>query len=196
MTWIKLDDAFDQHPKLLEVGPVAAWTFVRSLCYSNRNLTDGVITRAVARELAGSGRKGQRLVKALVVARLWEVRGSAYRIHDYLHYQPSRSYVEDLRRAKAEAGRAGGVRSGEARRSRSEAEREAAPKHSDSRVLKANGKQQGTPVPGPVPEPDRATSSLREDRRNGEPMRHVSGAVARVLAQAARVIDASEPPIP
>jgi hypothetical protein len=196
MTWIKLDDAFDQHPKLLEVGPVAAWVFVRSLCYSGRNLTDGLITRAVARELAGSGPKAQRAVSALVAARLWEMTTGGYAIHDYLDYQPSRSDVEKLRRAKAEAGRAGGLRSGEERRSKSEAEAEAASKHRASDLLEATGKQNGTPVPGSVPGPARATSSRRSGTKDDGEMRHISLAVAELSRRSAPLIDAEEPVIP
>ncbi|TMQ62541.1 MAG: hypothetical protein E6K78_11485 [Candidatus Eisenbacteria bacterium] len=200
MTWIKLDDAFDQHPKLLEVGPVAAWVFVRSLCYSGRNLTDGLITRAVARELAGSSRQGQRVVSALVAARLWEITTGGYAIHDFLEYQPSRASVLAVRLTKAEAGRLGGLRTGAARRSRLEAEHEAPAKHGASDLLeangKANGKQNRTPVPGPVPGPDRAPSSRRSGTKDDGAIHHISVALAQIAHRSASTGDADEPLIP
>jgi hypothetical protein len=177
VTWIKLDDAFDQHPKLVEVGPLAAWLYVRGLCYANRNLTDGRISRAVARELAGRGPKGQRLVVALLAARLWETTTEGYAIHDFLEYQPSRADVMKLRLTKADAGRLGGVRSGQARRSKFEAQPEAAPKHAASSAHEAEANPR---TPYPVPEPDRATSSLREESRRGGGLRPISDILAAV----------------
>ena len=43
MSWVKLDDQFSDHPKLLKVGPLAGWLWVSSLAYSSRYLTDGFI---------------------------------------------------------------------------------------------------------------------------------------------------------
>jgi hypothetical protein len=175
MPWVKLDDNFDTHPKLVEVGPQAAWVFVRSLCYSNRHLTNGVISKAVARDLAGGRAK---LVSALVSVGLWQLDAGGYRIHDYLDYQPSREEILRVRETKAAAGRVGGIRSGEVRRGKAEAEREAVAKHDGSSLLQADPKQARTPVPVPVPKPDRATSSLREGSRRGNGLRHIGEAIA------------------
>src|SRR5687768_15366153 len=87
VTWIKLDQGFPEHPKLIEAGPVAAWLHVRALGYCNRNLTDGAISYAIARELA-PGKAGQSLVRKLVAAGLWEITRTGYAIHDFLEYQP------------------------------------------------------------------------------------------------------------
>ncbi len=41
MSWIKIDDQFSDHPKIIEAGPLAGWLYVSSLCYCGRYLTDG-----------------------------------------------------------------------------------------------------------------------------------------------------------
>lgn len=137
MPWFRLDDNFDTHPKLVEVGPQAACVFVRGLCYSNRDLTDGVISKAVARELAGGRTK---LESALVAVGLWHLDVGGYRIHDFLDFQPSRADVLEVRAKKAAAGHVGGVRSGEVRRGKVEAEREAGAKHGASSLPEADAK--------------------------------------------------------
>ena len=46
--WIKLDDRFDEHPKILAAGPMALVAQVRALCYSGRHLTDGHLSEEAA----------------------------------------------------------------------------------------------------------------------------------------------------
>lgn len=107
MPWIRFEDNFPEHPKVLEAGPRAAWLHVRAIAYCARHLTDGQVSLAVVKTL--NGRKG--LTDALVKAKLWDRHGDGFTIHDYLHYQPSRAAVEEQRQIKAEAGRKGGLNS-------------------------------------------------------------------------------------
>jgi uncharacterized phage protein (TIGR02220 family) len=51
LAWVRLDDHFDQHPKLQAVGPIGLAMFVSGLAYCNRNLTDGFIPWSAARGL-------------------------------------------------------------------------------------------------------------------------------------------------
>lgn len=51
MPWIRLDDHFDQHPKIVSVGPVGMAMWVAGLAYCNRNLTDGFIPWSAAQTL-------------------------------------------------------------------------------------------------------------------------------------------------
>ena len=46
MAWVKLDDHFAEHPKVVQAGPVAGFLFVAALCYANRHLTNGFIPAA------------------------------------------------------------------------------------------------------------------------------------------------------
>lgn len=92
MTWVRLDDHFADHPKILAAGPPAGWLYVCGLCYSARHLTDGFLATAQVRRLA-EVRNPIALADQLVAAGLWEKVEGGYRIHDYLHYNPSRARV-------------------------------------------------------------------------------------------------------
>ncbi len=128
MAWVKIDDQFTDHPKVLEVGPLAECLFVRGLCYAARYLTDGLVPVAHLRRMADF----DAITEAgkLVAAGLWEDAEGGYQIHDYLDYQPSREDALSIREKRAEAGRIGGLRSGESRR-------EAKPKQDASPLLEA-----------------------------------------------------------
>lgn len=53
MPWVKVDDHFDEHPKMAAVGPVGWGVWLAGLAYCNRNLTDGFIPRTVAKGIGG-----------------------------------------------------------------------------------------------------------------------------------------------
>lgn len=142
MAWVRIDESFTEHPKVLAAGADAAWLFVAGLCYCNRNRTNGFIP-AAALSLLSVSRKARALAATLVDVNLWEAADGGWEVHDYLHYQPSRADISetDTRRytAKAEAGRLGGLASGVARRkhqgSNSEAEGQAEPKQIEARSV-------------------------------------------------------------
>lgn len=110
MGWVRLDDAFYDHQKFIEAGPLAGWLWVCSLAWSNRNLTDGFIpANQVPRlasfdgfahhmwsgELMGGGEDVdvRDLAGDLVSLRLWDEVEGGYRIHDFHDYQPSAEQV-------------------------------------------------------------------------------------------------------
>jgi hypothetical protein len=93
MTWVKLDDQFADHPKVLEAGPLASWLYVCSLTYSARILTDGFIPKAQVRRLADV-ENAQELADKLVEVGLWDCVENGYQIHDYLDYNPSADTVK------------------------------------------------------------------------------------------------------
>lgn len=162
MSWVKLDDGFAEHPKVIAAGPLAGWVHVCGLCYCNRNLTDGYVPRAIARRLADFEHVGletggvpgmvavgvdvdcELLVEILVEVGMWEEVEGGYVIHDYLDYNPSKEDVlakrSDLSAKRSEAGKKGaesrwnGKRDGKAMANESQVERQ------------TNG-------PEPVPEP-------------------------------------------
>ena len=53
MTWVKLDDAINEHPKLAQVGGFGLALQVAALAYCNRNLTDGYLARNTVTGLVG-----------------------------------------------------------------------------------------------------------------------------------------------
>src|SRR3990167_275444 len=114
MSWVKIDDHFPEHPKVLMAGPQAAWLYVCGLAYASRNLTDGLIPASQVKRLAEVP-TAPKLATKLVEVGLWEQVGGGYIIHDYLEYNPTREEVLARRETRAEAGRRGGKRSVETR---------------------------------------------------------------------------------
>src|SRR5262245_56893589 len=97
---------------------------IRALCYASRHLTDGFVPNAVLPTLlAGLEAFAIERIPAkefdwpahLVRHGLWEeVMASmapaiaiGWQLHDFLEYNPSKSSIEKLRKAKAKAGRKG-----------------------------------------------------------------------------------------
>lgn len=137
MTWVKLDDHFDEHPKIAAVGPLGIALWVCGLAYCNRNLTDGFIPGSIARRLCGwefdfpdgsaatvliGGERNQESIdqigfvpdglvvpNMLVAVGLWENVPGGFQVHDYTDFQPSKAQIEAERQQKASAGRAGGL---------------------------------------------------------------------------------------
>ena len=98
MSWVKLDDQFTDHPKVIAAGPMAGWLYVCGLTYCSRYLTDGFIPTAQVRRLADL--KGtDRLASALVDAGLWDRCDGGYMVHDYLEYNPNAEKVRAERSA-------------------------------------------------------------------------------------------------
>jgi hypothetical protein len=97
VTWVRIDDALPEHPKVAGLSDAAFRVHVSALCYSARNLTDGFIGDGL-QKLYG----WQRRARELVEAGLWEPEAGGHRIHDYLDYNPAASTVEEERAAARE----------------------------------------------------------------------------------------------
>lgn len=126
--WVKIDDRFAEHPKLMAAGALAWGVWAEAMAYCNRNLTDGFIPVAVAEAFGGrwrtrvDGRVWQAFVHcgdemiavdaefvaaALADAGLWHRVDGGYQIHDYADYQPTKAQVmveREQRHAVASAG--------------------------------------------------------------------------------------------
>lgn len=134
---------------------------VAALCYSNRELTDGFVPRAIARRLldwsaedeAGrrwrisrvSGMSGddvdaEWVIGLLLDAGMWHETAGGYRIHDYDEYQPSKADVLELSAKRSAAGRKGGL-----------AKAKAGAKQEPSKS-QSNSVAKTYPEPEPVPE--------------------------------------------
>ena len=114
MGWVRLDDQFPQHPKVIGIGPLGIAMQIAGLCYCNRYLTDGFVPESAIptlldfRELDqhafnGVGGVCWMAVEKLVSSGIWERVGGGYNIHDYLFYQPSKARVlkeRELNRAR------------------------------------------------------------------------------------------------
>lgn len=162
MPWVRIDDHFDEHPKMQQVGPIAWGFWLAGLAYCNRNLTDGFIPWTKARTLCSfevvedsgvvwelsrvSGHSGEEITSEWIIDLLVEVglwierknpngRIDGYEVHDYPEYQPLKAQIEEERAKKVAAGQAGGQASAQAR-------------------AQAKSKQSSTPYPNPYPVPE------------------------------------------
>ena len=112
MPWIRFEDNFPQHPKVLALSDAAFRLHVSAIGYAAQHLTDGHVSSAALRSLT----RRTSLPAELVVAGLWETNADGYNVHDYLHYQPSRADVQAHRDADRERKKADGIRSGKVRK--------------------------------------------------------------------------------
>jgi hypothetical protein len=159
MAWVKLDDHFDQHPKIAQLSDSAVALFVASLAYSNRNLTDGFIPRQVGLgQLRYCDGNTTPPINELEAVGLWEQVTGGWSIHDYDEYQPSRESVLADRAAARDRKAKSRMKSREV-----------------SRGDMARTNTGVTPPPVPVPVPQEATTTP-----NGFTAFHAKRAVAAV----------------
>ena len=107
MTWVNLDDKMPEHPKNVGLSDGAFRLHVSAICYSNRFLTDGIISADMITQLVPKYRKTylDELLRQAVWIEL--VPEESYMIHDYLDWNKSRAWVLARRKASAEGGRKG-----------------------------------------------------------------------------------------
>lgn len=109
MTWAKLDDQLHADPRLLAAGLEAFGLYCAALSWMGAFLTDGEITAAQVKRIAG--RKAAALAARLVEAGFWESKpGDKWGVISWETPLISRRQVEDNRARKSSAGRAGAER--------------------------------------------------------------------------------------
>lgn len=148
MVWFKIDDKLHEHSKAHRAGveAIGLWALAGSYCGDNEN--DGFVPERVLTRWVPTAAKGKRLAQRLVDVALWlpgELDGErGWWFHDWKEFQPTAAEIADKRRKKAEAGRLGGLASGQTRR-------EASAKAGASQVVEANANPDPTrPVPDPL----------------------------------------------
>ena len=113
MPWIKLDDQWMDHPKIIRAGRDARDMWLASITWCAKHSTDGFFPPELLPSLyimAGIDVANcQTLASTLLEVCLWERTETAYHIHDYLNYQPTKEQTEINKKARSDAGRAGGV---------------------------------------------------------------------------------------
>jgi hypothetical protein len=162
VTWVKLDDQFFRNAKVLRAGRDARDLYLAGLCFCAGSLTDGHIPRNALRMLGAEADIGDPAAAAdrLMLVGLWHATGDGFTVHDWRTYNPSAEQVRTTREHRAEAGRLGGVRSGESRRSHiDEANGKQNASGFASPVLEANAKQNRTPSPVRGTDLDKAAAS-------------------------------------
>jgi hypothetical protein len=113
MPWARIDDAFDDHPKVLAVleheqggAAIGLWTLCLTWAHRNtlkRGKTPGLIPASLPRRYLGPGARD--LAALLVKEGLWEplAEGDGWHIHDFDLYLPT----EKTSAARSEAGKKG-----------------------------------------------------------------------------------------
>jgi hypothetical protein len=113
MPWVKLDDQWIDHPKIISAGRDARDMWLASLTYCAKHLTDGYFPTNLLPTLAVMAgvdvANCQALATVLLDVGLWEADGNQYMVHDYLDYNPTKEQVQINHAARSEAGRAGGL---------------------------------------------------------------------------------------
>lgn len=102
MTWVKLDDNFPDHPRVVGLTDRAFRTHVAGLCYCAKYLTDGNVPTSALRAIGP-----RKTAQELEAAGLWAKTDHGWMIRDYLDYNPSRADVETERERRREAGAKG-----------------------------------------------------------------------------------------
>lgn len=111
MPWFRVDDVLADHPKVIMAGNAAMGLWVRAGAWSMKHLTDGFVPEAVL-PILGTAKEAEALVRV----GLWVTSEGGYTFHAWEGRQPTKDEVEDRRAKRAEAGRKGGLKSGESRR--------------------------------------------------------------------------------
>ncbi len=103
MTWLKIDDRFAEHPKVIGLSAQAFRLHVAGLCRCAAHLTDGRLTERDVRVLTPicGLTTWKRYVNELISAGLWIVQPHGWSIKDYLDYNPSSVKVKEQRERHA-----------------------------------------------------------------------------------------------
>lgn len=165
MAWVRVDDAFYDHPKFQNTNALGIAAWITALAWSNRNLTDGYIPRSVAARLvnldgisltfgmAGRDANAYDGIDQLLDCGAWvEVEGG-YQIVNYLEFQPSADEVKARREGNA-------LRQAQFRRRKAE--------QSDSNAG-SNGVTNGDVTRAPNPNTQKIKTIAHADARAGDP---------------------------
>jgi hypothetical protein len=98
MPWVRIDDHFPDHPKVVQAGPLGIALHVAALCYCSRHLTDGFVPAAVVPNLLPTAQNvtpevTRDISVTLLEVGMWTEVRNGFQIHDYLDYNPSREKV-------------------------------------------------------------------------------------------------------
>jgi hypothetical protein len=126
--WTKLDDALIDHRKIFAAGDligkngtaIALGFYALGLMYTNKHLTDGHLTETVVKRWRNYVEQPLRVADVMVSSGLWDREPDGFRVHDFHHHNPRAADVhehrQNLSEIRSRSGRAGGLKSGEARK--------------------------------------------------------------------------------
>lgn len=99
MAWIKIDDSFPDHPKVIGLSDLAFRLHIRGLCYSGKYLTDGFVPYQAVNGMLNDEQHTRKPSDELEDVGLWIRVEKGFQIHDYLAHQTSKEQVENKRKA-------------------------------------------------------------------------------------------------
>jgi hypothetical protein len=169
MSWVKLDDQIATHPKILKAGPSAAWLWVCSIAYAQNHFTDGFISDAALGHLGMPKHQAKQLASRCVKHSLWERVKGGFQVHDYLHHNASAEQRRQIVFEHQKAGRIGGLRSAQTRRSRRHSGSKQFAEATVKRPAEANVNDPAEPHSSPLrsaPYKEGAPTARPDDRTN------------------------------
>lgn len=200
MSWFRLDDKFHSNQKVIAARNAAVGLYVRCGTWSADQGTEGRIPSHVALMF---GTKAE--IARVSAAGLWQPTDYGYLIRDYLEYNLSNDEVGERREKRAEAGRAGGIKSGESRRSKGEASASDSGKQIEANTNPDPTRPDPTPLVPVVDELDDSTCDVLRGAAvmyaewkfasnpsacKGLPSKYKAGIVANVLTEQAAELSA------
>lgn len=200
MSWFRLDDKFHSNQKVIAARNAAVGLYVRCGTWSADQGTEGRIPSHVALMF---GTKAE--IARVSAAGLWQPTDYGYLIRDYLEYNLSNDEVGERREKRAEAGRAGGIKSGESRRSKREASASDSGKQIEANTNPDPTRPDPTPLVPVVDELDDSTCDVLHGAAvmyaewkfasnpsacKGLPSKYKAGIVANVLTEQAAELSA------
>ncbi len=168
MAWVRLDDRFPQHPKVIGLSHEAFRLCVSAFCYSSLYQTDGKLLHVCLDNVIANCVHGVEdhqqvleIIKELVSAGLWEEHPGYYFIHDFFDYNISKSERLKLSEMRRKSGLKGGKANAKQLASR-------LLEHRSSKT-EANDRSSPSPSPSglsttPLPPPTGASASTKKSK--------------------------------
>lgn len=94
MSWVRVDDKFPRHPKVIGLCAQAAALWLAACCWCSEYETDGALPDTAVMRLSWYAAEA---AKELEVAGLWVRTETGWQIHDYLKFNPSRRDKQEKR---------------------------------------------------------------------------------------------------
>ncbi|ALE77703.1 hypothetical protein WY02_03730 [Pseudonocardia sp. AL041005-10] len=99
MTWFKVDDGFDDDPRMFDAPDCAVSLWTRAGAWASRHLTDGFIPAALPERKCEDP---ERAIAELVARGVWEPAEGGWRYVAWTDDQPSREEVLEKRRKETQ----------------------------------------------------------------------------------------------
>lgn len=109
MSWLRIDDKFTQHPKVLSLNDREFRVHLSALCYCAEYKTDGTIPESAWRLLGVTAKLADRMVAFGV----WDYEDGFYSIHDFHKYNPVDPTAADRQRRFKQSRSGNGVGNGQ-----------------------------------------------------------------------------------